>query len=86
MKNLFGRVTETGDIAILHVEDGSAVRRIEANIYPVGSTLSTRYEHPEGIILSRQDAELIGDVGIRIHADEMVEVIAFIRRRRNVAA
>lgn len=54
---MFGRKLENGNIAILEDEDGSPVTRIDANIYPVNSDKSARYEHPEGIILTAEDAE-----------------------------
>ncbi len=57
---IFGRITDDGDIAVLYVEDGVAVTSLDENIYPVGSELSVRYEHPEGIVISVADAESIG--------------------------
>lgn len=54
--NLFYRLDDQGNAVILHAEDGSAVTRIDASVYPIGSSFSTRYEHPEGIILSVDDA------------------------------
>ena len=59
-KTIFGRITENGNVAILDVEDGSAITRLDANLYPVGSSVSTRYEHPEGIVLSKDDAVKAG--------------------------
>ena len=47
---MFARKRDDGNYDILH-EDGSAATIIDANAYPVGSDLSTRYEHPEGIVL-----------------------------------
>ena len=55
----FGRKTEAG-IAVLHVTDGEPATRLDASVYPVGSELSTRYEHPEGITLSAADAAALG--------------------------
>lgn len=59
-KTIFGRITESGDVAILDVKDGSAITRLDVNLYPVGSSVSTRYEHPEGIVLSKDDAVKAG--------------------------
>lgn len=58
MNGLFGRAVENG-VAVFEA-DGSVATRIDANIYPVGSSLGARYEHPEGIIISVEDAEKIG--------------------------
>jgi hypothetical protein len=56
----FGRINELGNVDVLHVEDGAVATRIDANVYPVGSTVSARYEHPTGIVLSRFDAAALG--------------------------
>jgi len=58
--NIFGRVDDAGNIIILHAGTGEAVTRLDANVYPVGSNLSARYEHPRGIVLSRADADALG--------------------------
>ena len=55
----FGRKTETG-ILILHIDDGEPATRLDASVYPVGASLSTLYEHPEGIILTPDDASRLG--------------------------
>lgn len=55
----FGRITEAGDVAVFH-EDGSVATRLDANVYPVGSKVSARYEHPQGITLTRADAQKLG--------------------------
>jgi len=61
MKNtMFYRLNADGNAMILNSVDGSAVTKIDANIYPVDSDLSTRYEHPEGIVLTVADAKKIG--------------------------
>lgn len=46
--------------AVILWKDGGAVTRIDANVYPIGSNLSARYEHAAGIILTISDAESIG--------------------------
>lgn len=59
---IFGRVTAEGNVAILVAETGEAVTRLDANVYPIGSDLSARYEHPAGIVLSADDAAKLGVV------------------------
>lgn len=69
----FGRLDESGNVAVLHVEDGLPATRLDASVYPVlyredddGNTttrtsqLSARYEHAAGIILTRGDADRLG--------------------------
>lgn len=62
--NMFYRTDENGNAVILHADDGAAVTRIDADVYPIGSQLGSRYEHPAGIVLTVADAEKIG-----IHAE-----------------
>ena len=59
----FGRVNHDGDVMVLHVEDGLPATRLDAAVYPIGSALSARHEHPAGIVLVRADAE---DLGIEV--------------------
>ena len=59
ISNLFGRINENGNVTVFEA-DGSAATRIDANVYPVGSSLSARHEHPNGIELTVSDAEKIG--------------------------
>jgi hypothetical protein len=54
---IFGQLTENGNVAIFYVQDGDVVTKLDANVYPVNSDLSAKYEHPEGIILSKTDAK-----------------------------
>lgn len=54
--------SEDRNIQILHVLDGLAATRIDADVYPVGSNLSARYEHASGIVLTPEDAEKLGIV------------------------
>lgn len=58
----FGRIDENGNVMVLDVEDGIAANYLDADVYPIGSELSARHEHPEGIVLSVEDAEKIGIV------------------------
>jgi hypothetical protein len=55
---LFGRVTEDGHVAVFN-EDGSVATRIDARVWPLGSDLSGAYEHPQGITISRAEADKI---------------------------
>ena len=56
---MFYRTNTDGNAVILN-DNGTAVTRIDADVYPVGSDLSARYEHPEGIVLTVADAQKIG--------------------------
>jgi len=56
----FGRINADGDVDLLHTSTGEAVTRLDADVYPVGSSLSARYEHPQGIVLTRADAMRVG--------------------------
>ncbi len=56
---MFYRIDENGNARILY-ESGEPVTRIDANVYPIDSSLSTRYEHPNGIVLTIADAEKLG--------------------------
>ena len=60
LNEMFGRRVDAYTVAVLYVADGSAVTRIDATIYPVGSGLSARHEHATGIVLHNDDAALIG--------------------------
>ena len=57
---VFGRLDDAAHVMLLYETDGLPVTRIDANVYPIGSELSARYEHPAGITLSREDAEGLG--------------------------
>jgi len=57
---IFGRIDSNNNVVVMYAEDGSAVTSIDANVYPIGSSLSARYERPEGIVLSREDANSLG--------------------------
>jgi len=59
INEMFGRVNANGDIVVLMIDDGSSVTKIDANVYPVGSSVSAHYEHAEGIVLTIEDAKLI---------------------------
>lgn len=61
----FGRLDDEGYVMVFHVEDGAVATRLDANVYPLGSSVgenhfSARHEHPEGIVLLREDAERLG--------------------------
>jgi len=61
----FYRVNDSGNAVILDTETGENITRFDANVYPVNSDTSVMYEHPEGIVLTVDDAESLG-----IHADD----------------
>ena len=56
---MFYRINSDSN-AVIFENDGSVATRIDANVYPVGSNCSARYEHPEGIVLTIADAEKLG--------------------------
>lgn len=61
--NFFGRLNEDGDVDVLHAEDGADATIMDCRgVYPVGSdgSQSVRYEHADGIVISRADANRIG--------------------------
>ena len=59
---IFGRINSTGNVDVLTVEDGERVTCITNRrcVYPIGSNLSTHYNHPAGIVLTLKDAKKIG--------------------------
>lgn len=54
----FGRINDAGNVDVFHL-DGTTATRLDANVYPVGSKFSARYEHPGGITLCAADAKRI---------------------------
>jgi len=59
--DIFGRINESGNVMVLHAEDGEPVTRMDdCAIYPVDSETSVCYEHPEGIVITIDDAKKIG--------------------------
>jgi len=59
--DIFGRINGDGDVDVLDYDSGEAITRLpDARGYPVGSGLGCGYDHPEGITLSRTDADRIG--------------------------
>ncbi len=57
---IYGIENEEQNIVILYAESGEAVTLLGENVYPVDSDVSARYLHPEGIVLERKDADLLG--------------------------
>ena len=55
MSELAARRVSYDKFYIFYAETGEAVTRIDANVYPIGSELSARYEHPRGIYLTESD-------------------------------
>lgn len=60
INNMFGRINAAGNVDVLFADSGEPVTRIDANVYPVGSDLSARYEHANGIELTVLDAKNLG--------------------------
>ena len=64
MNEYFYRVNDAGNADIFHSSGEIAVRFLpeetHKTVYPVGSGLSARYEHPNGIVLTVADAESLG--------------------------
>jgi hypothetical protein len=60
ISEVFGRINAEGNVDILFAEDGYPVTRLDADVYPVSSDLSVRYDHAEGIVLTLEDARNIG--------------------------
>lgn len=56
---LYGRMDLDGNV-LLEDANGEIVTSIDADVCPVGSKLSARQEHPDGITLSRSDAAKLG--------------------------
>lgn len=58
LNEVFGRMNDNGNVDILSINDGERVTRLNVDgVYPVDSSLSTRYEHASGIILTVEDAK-----------------------------
>lgn len=64
LNEVFGRINEQGNVDILYINDGDRVTRLDVDgCYPVNSSLSTRYEHSNGIVLT---VEQCNELGIEI--------------------
>lgn len=53
---MFYRINTDGNAVILN-NDGTAVTRLNEGVYPVGSDVSAMYEHPEGVVLTVENAK-----------------------------
>lgn len=61
LQDVFGRINSEGNVDILDINEGCRVNRLDVDgIYPVNSNFSTRYDHPEGIVISLADAQKLG--------------------------
>lgn len=61
INEVFGRINAQGGVDVLYAETGERVTRLDVDgVYPLGSELSTRYDHAEGIVISQEDAARIG--------------------------
>ena len=59
MEGLFGRKRPDGNIQMFENCGEVATRLKTWVLYPVGGGVSTHYEHPEGIIITPEDASKI---------------------------
>ena len=59
ISQVFGRINEEGAIDLFDMNDERATR-LDANVYPVGSSTSARYEHADGLTITADDAKLLG--------------------------
>jgi len=58
---MFGRINDDGDVVMMHAESGELVTRYaDLLLWPVGSHLSSHYEHPRGIAITLDVANAIG--------------------------
>jgi len=57
--SFFGRLNEDGNVCVFH-DNGERATRLDADVYPVGSEFSVKYEHSLGITITKQDADKIG--------------------------
>lgn len=55
----YGVRQDNGNVLVCHTS-GVAATRLDASVYPVGSQVSARYEHPDGIFLTTEDAAQLG--------------------------
>ena len=59
INEVFGRINEEGSVDLFYM-NGERANRIDANVYPINSSVSARYEHPEGVTISKKDADRLG--------------------------
>ena len=61
-KEYFGRLRDDRNVDVLYVDSGEKVTQVEEwnTIHPIKSRFSCAWEHPEGIVLSIEDAEELG--------------------------
>lgn len=62
LNETFGRLNDEGNVCVLDRETGESVTCIEDayGLYPVGSEFGSRYEHPQGIVITQDDAAKFG--------------------------
>jgi len=56
-EEIFARKNSQGNYDTFYADQGEDVTRLNANVYPIGSDTSAKYEHPEGISLSIKDVK-----------------------------
>lgn len=59
VNQMFGLTNQDGTVSVFN-NDGSVATRIDANVYPLGSHLCAKWEHPAGIALTMDDCAAIG--------------------------
>lgn len=65
MNEFFGRLDNNKNVVVF-TNDGELATRLPDcinGIYPIGSNVSTQYDHPEGIVIALSDAY---DIGLEI--------------------
>lgn len=60
MENIFGRINDQGNVNVLDSDGYPVTRMDDCTIYPIDSQTSVCYEHPDGIVITKEDAEKIG--------------------------
>lgn len=59
MKNIFGRINNDNNVDLFHAsgEFVTSITVTGAPLWPVDSDICSEYEHPNGIVITRADAE-----------------------------
>ena len=61
LNEIFGQLDSQGNVGLFFIESGEHVTRLDSDgIYPVDADVSTKYEHPEGIVITVDDANRLG--------------------------
>ena len=57
---VYGQLDENNNVTCLCASEGVPVTKLDANIYPVNSNLSAKYEHAQGITITIDNGNKIG--------------------------